>query len=69
MGVEGALFDLASFHNVWDSMHMLYPGQPQRHFVGPLPFRQGMHTAQDFAKQMLRAGLLEMPSPTPTSPS
>lgn len=65
----GALFNLASFHSVWDSVLMLYPGEPQRHFAGPSPFCQGMQTAQDFAKQMLSAGLLEMLSPMPASPS
>lgn len=67
--LTGALFNLASFHNIWDSMLMLYPGQPQGHFAGPPPFRQDRRTVQDFAKQMLSAGLLEKQSPTPASPS
>lgn len=64
----GALFNLASFHHIWDSMLPEYPGQPQRHFAGPSPFHPGLPTAQDFAKQMRSAGLLET-SPTPASPS
>ena len=50
-------------------MPVLYPGQTPRLVAGPPPFHQDMCTAQDFAKQMLNAGLLEMLSPTPVSPS